>query len=77
MNALQQLIKLTSAPVAARTVVTVISTNPVTGTSIVQTMGGSQLTVLGTEHTAGARVYIEGRRVIGQAAALPYSEIEV
>ncbi|GAB2933698.1 hypothetical protein GCM10027181_36070 [Rheinheimera gaetbuli] len=59
-----------------RTVATVSSHNP-DGTSTVQLMSGASITVLGQDVSVGDPAYIEGGRIIGQAATLPYSEIDV
>jgi hypothetical protein len=59
-----------------RTVVTVTSHNP-DGTSTVQLMGGAFITVLGQDVEVASKAYIEGGLIVGQAAELPYSEIEV
>ncbi|WP_027671308.1 hypothetical protein [Rheinheimera baltica] len=59
-----------------RTVATVTSHNP-DGTSTVQLMGGAFITVLGQDVEVANKAYIEGGLIVGQAADLPYSEIEV
>ncbi|MDX1536406.1 hypothetical protein [Arsukibacterium sp.] len=59
-----------------RTVATVTSHNP-DGTSTVQLMGGAFITVLGQDVEVASKAYIEGGLIVGQAADLPYSEIEV
>lgn len=74
MNAFQRLLGLTNT--GPRTVATVIAINP-DGTSTVQLMSGLQIGVLGTNVVAGNKAYIESGRIIGQAATLPYSEIQV
>ena len=76
MSLLQQFRRL-AAPGPVRSVVTVVSIDATAGTSLVQTMGGSQFVALGTDVAAGSRAYIEGRRIVGTAANLPYSEMEV
>jgi hypothetical protein len=59
-----------------RTVATVTSHNA-DGTSTVQLMGGAFITVLGQDVEVASKAYIEGGLIVGQAADLPYSEIEV
>lgn len=59
-----------------RTVATVTSHNP-DGTSTVQLMGGAYITVLGQDVAVSSKAYIEGGRVVGQAADLPYIEIVI
>lgn len=59
-----------------RTVATVISHNA-DGTSTVQLMSGAYITVLGQDVAEASKAYIEGGRIVGQAADLLYTEIEV
>ncbi|PKM17404.1 MAG: hypothetical protein CVV11_19795 [Gammaproteobacteria bacterium HGW-Gammaproteobacteria-15] len=59
-----------------RTVAEVTTHNP-DGTSTVQLMSGAFITVLGQDVEEGSQAYIEGGRILGQAADLPYTEIEV
>ena len=59
-----------------RTVATVTSHNA-DGTSTVQLMSGAFITVLGQDVAVSDKAYIEGGRIIGQAANLSYSEIDV
>lgn len=59
-----------------RTVATVTSHNP-DGTSTVQLMSGAFITVLGQDVAEASKAYIEGGRIVGQAADLPYTEIEI
>lgn len=73
-NAFQRLLGLTN--IGPRTVATVTALNT-DGTSTVQLMSGQTIIVLGSAVPEGNKAYIEGGRIIGQAAALPYSEITV
>ncbi|WNO60903.1 hypothetical protein [Rheinheimera sp. MMS21-TC3] len=73
-NSYRKLRNLTHGP--TRTVATVTSHNP-DGTSTVQLMSGAFITVLGQDVAVSNKAYIEGGRVIGQAADLPYVEIEI
>lgn len=59
-----------------RTVATVTSHHP-DGTSTVQLNSGAYITVLGQDVEVSNKAYIEGGRIIGQAADLPFVEIEV
>ena len=61
-------------PKQQRAVATVISTN--NGTTTVQHADGSYQTVLGDSVTSG-KVYIIDGQVQGQAADLPFSEMEI
>ena len=73
-NRYRQLLSLTNT--SSRTVAEVASNNA-DGTSTVQLSSGAFITVFGTSVAAGSKAYIENGRIIGQAADLPYSEIEV
>jgi hypothetical protein len=73
-NSYRRLRNLTQAQ--PRTIATVASHN-VDGTSTVQLMSGAYITVLGQDVAISSKAYIEAGRVVGQAADLPYSEIEI
>lgn len=73
-NSYQRLRVLTAK--ATRTVATVTNHNA-DGTSIVELMAGTSITVLGQEVDIGSKAYIEDGRVIGAASDLPYSDIDV
>lgn len=73
-NSYQRLRTLTQTQ--PRTVATVTSHNA-DGTSTVQLMSGAFITVLGQDVDIGSKAYVEGGRVLAQAADLPYSEIDV
>lgn len=73
-NSYRRLRTLTQAP--PRTVATV-TTHNADGTSTVQLMSGAFITVLGQSVEEGNNAYIEGGRIVGAAANLPYTEIEV
>ncbi|CAM3896466.1 hypothetical protein [Rheinheimera salexigens] len=73
-NSYRKLRNLTQGP--TRTVATVTSHN-LDGTSTVELMSGAFITVLGQEVAVSSKAYIEGNRVISQAADLPYVEIEI
>jgi hypothetical protein len=73
-NSYRKLRDLTQGSV--RTVATVTSHNA-DGTSTVQLSSGASITVLGQSVAVSSKAYIEGGRIISQAADLPYSEIEV
>lgn len=73
-NSYKMLRNLTQGPV--RTVATVSSHNA-DGTSTVQLSSGAFINVLGQDVPVNDKAYIEGGRVIGQAANLPYADIEV
>ena len=59
-----------------RTVATVTSHNA-DGTSTVQLNSGAYITVLGQDVDVSNKAYIEGGRIVGQAANLPFVEIEI
>lgn len=59
-----------------RTVAEVITHNA-DGTSTVQLMSGAFITVLGQDVAEASKAYIEGGRIVGPAADLPYTEIEI
>lgn len=59
-----------------RTVATV-TTHNADSTSTVQLMSGAYITVLGQDVAEASKAYIEGGRIVGQAADLPYTEIEI
>ncbi|WP_417705309.1 hypothetical protein [Rheinheimera aquimaris] len=59
-----------------RTVATVTSHNP-DGTSTVQLNSGAYITVLGQDVDVSSKAYIEGGRIVGQAADLPFVEIDI
>ena len=61
---------------AIRTVATVTAHNP-DGTSAVELMSGTSITVLGQDVAIGSKAYIEDGRIIGAAADLPYADIDV
>ena len=71
-NIYQRLIDLN--PKQQRAVATVVSTT--NGTTTVQHTDGSYQVVLGDSITSG-KVYITDGKVQGQAADLPFSEIEI
>lgn len=73
-NAYQQLRQLTTGSV--RTVATVTSHNT-DGTSTVELLSGASIRVLGQDVAVNSKAYIESGRVIGAAADLPYSEIDI
>lgn len=73
-NSYRRLIGLTQSQ--PRTVATVTSHNT-DGTSTVQLLGGAYITVLGQDVAVSSKAYVEGGRIVGQAADLTYSEIEV
>lgn len=73
-NSYRRLRNLTQAQ--PRTIATVTSHNT-DGTSTVQLMSGAYITVLGQDVAVSSNAYIEAGRVVGQAADLPYSEIEI
>ncbi|MBV2127914.1 hypothetical protein [Arsukibacterium indicum] len=74
MNNYRRLLSITTGP--QRTVATVTSHNA-DGTSTVQLLSGAFINVLGQDVAVTSQAYIEGGRIIGQAANLPYSEIEI
>ncbi|KRS22812.1 hypothetical protein AAY72_01470 [Alishewanella sp. WH16-1] len=59
-----------------RTIGTVTSHNA-DGTSTVQLLSGSFITVLGQGVAVDSRAYIEDGRILGQAADLPFYQIDV
>lgn len=73
-NSYRRLISLTQN--TTRTIATVTSHNA-NGTSTVQLMGGAFISVLGQNVAVNDKAYVEGGRIIGQAADLPFTEIEV
>lgn len=73
-NAYQQLRQLTTG--IQRTVATVTAHNS-NGTSTVQLLSGASITVLGQDVDVDSKAYIENGRITGQAADLPYSEIDI
>ncbi|MDP5206338.1 hypothetical protein [Alishewanella sp. SMS8] len=73
-NQYQRLRGLTQAQ--PRTIGTVTSHNA-DGTSSVQLLSGAFVTVLGQSVAVSSRAYIEGGRVIGQAASLPFFNIDI
>ncbi|WP_445425163.1 hypothetical protein [Alishewanella sp. HL-SH06] len=59
-----------------RTIGTVVSHNA-DGTSTVQLLSNAFVTVLGQGVAVNSRAYIEGGRIIGQAADLPFFTIDI
>lgn len=59
-----------------RTIGTVVSHNS-DGTSTVELLSGSFITVLGQGVAVDSRAYIEDGRIISQAASLPFFQLDI
>ena len=57
-------------------IVTVAAVNT-DGTSIVSTVGGGSMRVIGTTVAVGQKAYVKDRAIVGKAPDLPHYEIEV
>lgn len=73
-NALNRFHKIINKP--TRTIARVIQVNP-NDTTVVQFSDASQSVVLGSADQSAVNVYVTDGRVVGTAADLPFSELEV
>ncbi len=58
------------------TVIVTVTTVNADGTSLVTTVGGGTMRVLGASVTAGKKAYVRDNALIGEAPDLPYYELE-
>lgn len=61
---------------ASPTVIVTVTTVNADGTSVVTTVGGGTMRVIGTSVVAGNKAFIRDGAVIGEAPDLPYYELE-
>lgn len=58
------------------TVIVTVATVNADGTSVVTTVGGGTMRVIGTSVAAGSKAFVRDGAVIGEAPNLPYYELE-
>jgi len=58
------------------TVIVTVTTVNTDGTSLVATVAGGSMRVLGTSVSAGSKAFVRDGSIIGEAPDLPYYELE-